>query len=352
MSMSESEKLIRSLYEITNENHKGFPHQVSRLLRLGCDRFGVEIGILAKVEDQVYTVMHRFCPEHIPLNEGDSFELGETYCSVTLQANKPVFFEHIQTSEINKHPAYKKFALETYIGMPIRIGGRTYGTLNFSSPVKREMNFNEIDIDALRLMSMWISSELRHQESRRRMERANLQLKELAAKDSLTNIYNRRAFHNYLTQQIYLAKRLGNPLSLLMIDIDKFKKYNDTFGHLEGDKILSCMAELLNEHSRGSDIVARIGGEEFAVLLPNTDKAGALYLANSLHIAIHDYQWPKQAITASTGIATLILDSRNTEDVTELGNQIFKQADDAMYFSKKNGRNQINHFKDISEDSA
>lgn len=348
MGISESEKLIRSLYEITNENHKGFAYQISKLLRLGCDRFDVEIGILSKVEDQVYTVVHRICPDHISLNEGDSFELGETFCSVTLQANKPVFFEHINTSEINKHPAYKKFRLETYIGMPIRIGGRTYGTLNFSSPVKREKNFSEIDIDALQLMSMWISSELRHQESRRHLEQANLQLKELAAKDSLTNIYNRRAFHNYLTQQLLLAKRLENPLSLIMIDVDKFKRYNDKYGHQEGDKILVTLSRLLTEHSRGSDIVARLGGEEFAILLPNTEKQGAVHLATTLQQAINEHAWPRDPITVSMGLTTALPKPGKDTNVQDLGTDAFKQADDAMYYSKEHGRNQINHFSDIA----
>ena len=160
MKMTENEKVIRRLYQITSNHENGFTEQVRELLSMGCMRFGLEIGILSNIIDNRYCVVHQVSPNDVPLADEVEFNLPETYCAVTLAASKPVGFEHVGESEMSTHPAYVAFALEAYIGTPSKVEGEVYGTLNFSSPYPRKRKFSAIDIDALKLMGIWIEGEL------------------------------------------------------------------------------------------------------------------------------------------------------------------------------------------------
>jgi len=160
MGTSDTQKVMQRLYEITSSYEDGFPAQIKQLLQLGCDRFDVEIGILSNIVGNRYQVVHQVSPESIPLQDGAEFDLPITYCSITVKADKAVGFSHVARSEIYNHPAYENFALEAYIGIPIKVDGQTYGTLNFSSPYPRKRKFNDSDIHALELMAMWVEGEL------------------------------------------------------------------------------------------------------------------------------------------------------------------------------------------------
>jgi diguanylate cyclase (GGDEF)-like protein len=165
------------------------------------------------------------------------------------------------------------------------------------------------------------------------------QTKRLANTDGLTGLYNRRAFQERLQQEVDRANRYHRPLSLIMIDIDHFKTYNDTHGHLQGDDILVEVARLLKQLSRASDIVARYGGEEFALILPETDRASAAALGKRLrgHIERHKFlgeeQLPGRVLTISVGIA-----SYTPPDSQEA---LLEAADVALYQAKRQGRNRV-----------
>lgn len=176
MSMSESEKLIRRLYAITTDVENGFVFQVTQLLKLGCERFNLDIGILSNIKDDKYTVIHKVCPPEVGLEEGAEFELGSTYCAKTMAAHGPVGYEHVKESEMNSHPAYLAFGLESYIGIPVKVNGETYGTLNFSSPAPRERTFSAVDIDALSLMAAWVGAEIQRRENEAKLKTANEKL--------------------------------------------------------------------------------------------------------------------------------------------------------------------------------
>ncbi len=347
MPMSESERVIRTLYEITTEYEKGFRYQVHRLLNLGCERFNLNIGILSRVVRKRYEVIHHICPSYIALKDGDIFDLSHTYCSITLEAKGPVGFEHIKESEIRTHPAYKKFPLESYIGTPVHVDGKIYGTFNFSSPRPASRAFKNIDLDALQLMASWLGTELSRLKSEAKLKEANSKLHKLANTDSLTNLKNRRAFQEELNRFIHAAKRTNKPLSLMIIDVDKFKQYNDSYGHLNGDEILRTIANLLVNNSRGSDLVARFGGEEFAIILPETNCEGAIKFGKEICHAIRINSWTNRKITVSGGLSTMDNKIIGDEDITPLSISIINQADKALYFSKENGRNISTHFGEI-----
>ncbi|GLQ30347.1 GAF domain-containing hybrid sensor histidine kinase/response regulator [Litoribrevibacter albus] len=174
VNISESERLIRRIYQITNEYKKGFDYQIQELLKLGLERFNLDIAILSNIEDGNYTVMHCVTPEGVELNPGDNFDLGITYCQITCTAREPVAIEHMgEDDKYSSHPAYAAFQLESYIGVPIRVNDRLYGTLNFSSPTPYPRQFRDVDIDALKLMASWIEVELLRLEQEKKLKKAN-----------------------------------------------------------------------------------------------------------------------------------------------------------------------------------
>jgi len=161
-------------------------------------------------------------------------------------------------------------------------------------------------------------------------------LTELASTDVLTGLSNRRRFTEALEANFALATRQDSSLSLVIIDVDNFKFYNDTFGHSAGDLVLSVVAKHLTSICRSFDVVARYGGEEFAILLPATDAAQAMDCAERHRAAIASYPWPLRQITASFGVSTLVRSTGNAEVLVE-------EADCALYQSKRNGRNCVTH---------
>jgi diguanylate cyclase (GGDEF)-like protein/PAS domain S-box-containing protein len=180
----------------------------------------------------------------------------------------------------------------------------------------------------------------------RRLEEANAGLAALATTDSLTGLYNRRAFEDQLERDLRVVYRTRTPLSVLLLDVDRFKEYNDRYGHPAGDGVLRIVGELLSRNARGGDFVARYGGEEFAVILPNTDGRGARVLAERFRGVLEGYAWPERQVTASFGASTLT----EGRDELDSGDKLIAEADRALYYSKRSGRNQVTHV-DSLEDS-
>ncbi len=195
-----------------------------------------------------------------------------------------------------------------------------------------------------------LNDQLREQsqriiEQQKSLEEANLQLHSLATHDGLTKLKNHRAFKEKLDEELERTARYGQPLSLLLLDVDSFKQYNDSFGHPAGDDVLIRLAQLLCNNTRGADFAARYGGEEFAVLLPNTDKKWAIFMAERLRTAIEGETWPHRAVTASFGAATF----HESNHQSEAGAALIKAADKALYHSKRSGRNRVTHTDDAAE---
>ncbi len=152
--------------------------------------------------------------------------------------------------------------------------------------------------------------------------------------DGLTGVYNRNKFEEIFTIEVDRAKRYKNPLSIAMLDIDHFKKFNDTYGHLIGDEVLIMLAQNVNSNVRKTDLFARWGGEEFVVIFRETDIDNAVKISNMLREKIYDIEHKTAGkITASFGV-TKYKDGDTLE-------AIFKRCDDALYKAKENGRNRV-----------
>jgi len=172
------------------------------------------------------------------------------------------------------------------------------------------------------------------------LELANERLEQLATTDQLTGLFNRRYFDEQARRALEVARRNKRPLSLVLVDTDRFKSVNDRFGHPAGDSILKDVAAVLRDNARKADLVARIGGEEFTVLMPEASAELAAQAAERMRAALEESKHPEvpelgdEPITASFGVAELGADCARLEDL--LG-----AADAAMYASKSNGRNQV-----------
>ncbi|ART47761.1 GGDEF domain-containing protein [Acidovorax carolinensis] len=168
--------------------------------------------------------------------------------------------------------------------------------------------------------------------------RLQRKLSQAATQDALTGLPNRRAADDFLAHEALRAQRRGTPLSALMIDIDFFKKVNDQHGHAAGDHVLQTLARLLQERARATDLVARWGGEEFLVLLPDTSPAGAREVAEQLRLAVQNtpfcWQQSPVPVTVSAGAATWTSGPFHA-------NALIASADSALYQAKNSGRNRV-----------
>lgn len=177
---------------------------------------------------------------------------------------------------------------------------------------------------------------LRLRENQLEMIQLNKRLSKLASLDPLTEAYNRRHFLELGNTEFAKAQRFKRPLSVIMLDVDKFKNINDTYGHPTGDAALKQLTQLCQNAGRSSEIVGRFGGEEFVLCCPDTNPAGSMALAERLRIAIEESTLEVDGktlrYTASMGVTSIQDDDKNLNDM-------LRRADQLLYYSKENGRN-------------
>jgi diguanylate cyclase (GGDEF)-like protein len=210
------------------------------------------------------------------------------------------------------------------------------GVINFSR--KEVGSFSDQEIRMLSVVAGQVAISLEN-------ARLYAKTKELSLIDDLTRAYNRRHFHKILDMEFKRAKRFNRSLSLLMIDVDHFKHFNDSLGHLEGDRLLVKLAATLNASLREVDTVARYGGEEFAVILPNTSLQDAEKVGNKLRKAVEEIhvlrpKGSRKKVTVSIGISSLFSDASSLDD-------LINHADIALYKAKSQGRNLVIAYESI-----
>lgn len=232
-----------------------------------------------------------------------------------------------------------------YAGAPLRHSetGSALGTLCVIDERPREMTDEQKT--ALAALSRQVIGQLelrktlrdmKHHQSKlehyqQALETANVELAAQRNTDDLTGIPNRGAFDRRLDEEVTRAKRYENPLSLVVLDVDRFKGYNDSFGHAAGDDVLKAVASMLREISRASDYVARFGGEEFTAVLPGTNLAGAAIMSERFRRGVAEAQWELRPVTISAGIAELA--------EGDTASSLLERADEALYAAKSAGRN-------------
>lgn len=183
------------------------------------------------------------------------------------------------------------------------------------------------------------------------LESTNLHLQKLLRSDALTGIFNRRHFDSHLADEFRRAERSGDSVALLMLDVDYFKRYNDTYGHQAGDEVLSVVAQTLAAFARRpGDAAARYGGEEFALILPGISETDAMAIAEEVVASIYTQNLPHKSslisdrLTVSVGVASLQPDGLNQNEAV-----LIAKADQALYLAKDSGRNRACNWSSLAE---
>jgi diguanylate cyclase (GGDEF)-like protein len=181
-------------------------------------------------------------------------------------------------------------------------------------------------------------------EQQLKLAEANDRLSALATEDALTGLKNVRCFRERLAEEFQRAERYQLPLSVILLDVDRFKEFNDSFGHPAGDQVLREVARCIREGCRTTDFAARYGGEEFVVLLPNTPETEAREVAGRIRRTIEEQPWKERKVTSSFGVA-----GYGPEHGTE--EALIQAADQALYRSKKSGRNRVTCWNEMGAGS-
>lgn len=219
--------------------------------------------------------------------------------------------------------------------IPIRYLEEALGAVYLRTSRKGQ-RFSEKEIKVCQIISGMAAVALKNAHLFNSIKEDKVLLEKMAVTDDLTRLYNHRYFVKRLNEEFKRAKRYGTPLSCLMIDIDDFKKINDTYGHQSGDIVLQEVAKVIRNSVRETDVLARYGGEEFAVILPHTDREDAFHLANRIRVAVNSFRSGTlgggELITVSIGVSTY--PGSGVEDMDDL----VRRADDGLYQAKGRGK--------------
>jgi diguanylate cyclase (GGDEF)-like protein len=260
------------------------------------------------------------------------FKRGEGISGIVADTGKRIYVK--DTSIEKRYLHYKgeqKVESGSFLSAPLIYKGETLGVINFGRPGVSSFSFT--DIKMMTLVAGHVALAI-----------ANAKLytktRELSVKDELTQVYNRRHFQQMLQMEWKRAVRFYRDLSLVMIDVDHFKAYNDTFGHLQGDLVLKQIGQIMQRNLREVDTVARFGGEEFVLLLPDTDKHGAIAVAEKVRrlVELNRFTTEERASTRQITISAGV--SSYPDDVSEM-DDLIDHADIALYRAKEEGRNRV-----------
>jgi len=258
--------------------------------------------------------------------ENIRFKLGEGVAGWVAKHKKPVLIEDCSKDPRFVNIEQQKRQIISMICVPLMIKRNLIGAVSLTTRTPgHTLTADELEITVL--MSAHISLALE-----------NNRLYEISVLDGLTNLYNRRYLEQRLTKEMAYSKRFKKPLTVMMVDIDFFKKLNDGFGHQAGDYALRVVSDTLTTALREYDIVARYGGEEFAVVLPSTPRHKGASIAERLRASIAEsnivHKERKLPVTISVGVSSFPEDADTSDDLVA-------KADRALYEAKRQGRNQV-----------
>ena len=352
--LSGARDAIRALYSVmSGDKSKNLDDKMKSLLAMGCGRLGLPIGVLAQFSRDEE---HGDCLKTLFVNSPDK-RIRPAMAIPRVKSNaiesKLLGVSRVPNA-VNwaQHPYVMANDEVAYIGSPVIVEGKLFGMLSFAALERRPNGFSAGEFELLQLMAEWVGGEIERENTLATLEKqqealllANEKLESLATHDGLTGAKNRRAFNERLAEEWSRATRYGTPLSLVLLDVDKFKSFNDDFGHQAGDAVLQRVAATIMGAIRTTDFFARYGGEEFALILPNTTVEGAMILAERLRVRIEGAQWKERTVTSSFGVASVDSTMSRGEDLTSA-------ADKALYASKERGRNRVTHASEMELETA
>jgi diguanylate cyclase (GGDEF)-like protein len=269
------------------------------------------------------------------IKENMKVHKGEGIAGRVFENGEPLLVEDIEKDPRINQKNKPRYKTKSFVSIPLSIEGKIVGVLNISDKITGDV-FNEKDLRLIQFFatnaSVAIERSLLHKKSE--------DLRELSVTDPLTGVLNRRYLDDRLAEEIARFNRYKHPFSLLMVDIDEFKKYNDTYGHITGDRILKILASTILSSLRNIDIAARFGGDEFVLILPQTPKADAINIANRIKENVEKIflsqteKLPFTDLTVSIGLTSYPEDASSAAELLE-------KTDQALYLAKKGGRNRL-----------
>jgi len=294
--------------------------------------------MLSRVIGDHLEILHLAAPARAAVSKHDTFPLKETFCSLVVKAKRPVGFKHLSRSEQRLHPAHLALGAEVYLGAPVIVEGEVFGTLCFLSPRPRARSFDEVDFDTLQLMANWVTVEIHRRRIEEDLRAATSELLHLTRLDPLTELLNRRGMRDALARISERVRQGDPPFTALLVDLDGFKQVNDSYGHAAGDRVIQETARRIRNAVRPTDVVARIGGDEFLLALPGYSATQALRLAERVRRTVSaapvETDRGPVSITASIGIAEIGAGGSSIA-------QILSAAERPLATSKREGKNRV-----------
>lgn len=261
--------------------------------------------------------------------------VGERVARLVFDKNKSIIVPDVAKTGLPPVTASRRYKTPSFMSCPLAINGKAIGVMSFADKASGQA-FDRGSLSMFQAVAPQIAVAI---------DRASLKEKageyeQLSVTDALTGLLNRRYIEARLAEEVKRSNRHGFPMSFMMIDVDHFKSYNDTFGHPAGDEALKLVGQVIRETLRGADVAARFGGEEFSILLPQTGPEEAWAIGERVRHNIAETVFPHRAVTASIGIASCSADLCSVV-------HIVAAADKALYEAKRRGRNRIMAFEQI-----
>jgi diguanylate cyclase (GGDEF)-like protein len=261
-------------------------------------------------------------------------KVGDSISGSIAKKGVPLVIKDIEKAIPSRknRPRYKT---KSFISIPLKMESKVVGVINISDKITGEV-FSEDDLNIILSFSNYASIAL----EREAYYSLSEELKTISMTDSLTGLFNRRYFLQRLMEEIERVKRHDECFVIFIVAIDNFKAFNDKYGHLAGDEILKSTSRSIREAVRAVDVVSRIGGEEFGVILPRTNKEDSFIIADRIRKSVERIRLPeekfaiKEGLTVSVGMAEYPYDAENAEE-------LIHNADKAMYLAKSMGKNRV-----------
>ena len=342
--------LISKFFQISLEEHRAF-NELTTLFEIGkninsslnlrntlklvldnaIELTGTEAGSIALFDKRSGELV-------IEAAKGFSEDFLDTHCwqirpggmtAKIISQSEPLIIEDTSMEPSFSNPIAVREGIRSLVAVPLVFDKNTIGILYVDGFEPRNYSGSEIRLVSIlaNQAAVAINNAQMHEKT-----------KWLAITDGLTEVYNHRFFHEQLDKEVQRAERYGHSISVIMMDIDYFKNYNDLFGHKKGDQVLRIMAKLLSKYTRKADLVARYGGDEFVVILPETTKEKALDLAERIRIRIEESDLAK-AEAFENGRLTVSLGIASYPEDAETASELLDKVDEVLYMAKRSGRN-------------
>ncbi|MFQ5543091.1 MAG: diguanylate cyclase [Nitrospiria bacterium] len=340
--LSEQIKTIQSLSDLTTFDAELSKDTLySNLISQTADILGAEQGSIMMIDTEKNELSVKAMKGvHSALYPLFNKKPGDGIVGQVYQTGRPLLVEDLNAeTQLQQHPR-PRYKTTSFVSIPLKKQGRTFGVISFSDKINGE-TFTEADLLLLQATGGYISMIIQQGNLYTETE----ELKQISITDPLTGLLNRRYFQSRLTEELERTVRYGLPTCLILLDIDDFKKINDTYGHATGDYVLKHISRILGETIRTIDVASRYGGDEFTVILPNTSKGDAEIIGTRIceSVASDPFQMNGQGrrnLTVSAGLASFPEDAETFEELV-------RNTDKALYQAKRLGKNRVCKYRMI-----